>query len=196
MKRTHFPTPVNGKLIWKALIACALVFGATSALAGDFQLTSSSLQANGTMPGRHIFNSFGCTGDNLSPQLSWQGEPEGTRSFAVTVYDPDAPTGSGWWHWLVFNIPSDMHSLPENSGNPEKGLLPQQTVQARTDFGTPGYGGACPPAGDSNHHYRFIVWALDVDQLPLTADSSGAMIGFNLRQHMLGKAELTVIYGR
>lgn len=184
MKRTHF------------LVAVALLFCTSSAFAGDFQLTGPSLQANGTLPARHVLNGFGCTGENLSPQLSWQGEPAGTKSFALTVYDPDAPTGSGWWHWLVFNIPSDIHSLAENSGNPEKDLMPKQAIQAKTDFGTPGYGGACPPAGNPSHRYQFTVWALDVDQLPLTADTSGAMLGFNLRQHMLKKADLTVTYGR
>ena len=166
------------------------------AMAGDFQLTGATLQPNGTLPSQHVFNSFGCTGGNLSPQLSWTKEPPGTKSFALTVYDPDAPTGSGWWHWLVFNIPSDVHGLLENSGNPEKGLMPKQAIQARTDFGTPGYGGACPPAGSPDHRYQVTVWALDIDQLPLTADSSGAMLGFYLYQHLLEKAELTVVYGR
>lgn len=184
MKRTHY------------LAAAALLLWTSSAFAGDFQLTGQGLEAGGALPARQVLNGFGCAGDNLSPQLAWQGEPAGTKGFAVTVYDPDAPTGSGWWHWLVFNIPADVHGLPENSGNPEKGLMPKQAIQARTDFGAPGYGGACPPAGDPSHRYQFTVWALDVDQLSLTADSSGAMLGFNLRQHMLGKAELTVTYGR
>jgi Raf kinase inhibitor-like YbhB/YbcL family protein len=173
-----------------------VLFGVSSALAGNFELTSQSLQKNGTLPFRQVFNGFGCTGDNLSPDLSWHGEPAGTKSFAITVYDPDAPTGSGWWHWLVFNIPGDIHSLLENSGNPEKGLMPKQAIQARTDFGTSGYGGACPPAGTQKHRYQFTVWALDVEQLPLTADTTGAMLGFNLRQHVLAQAELTVTYGR
>lgn len=178
------------------LATLTLLCWTTGVMAGEFQLTSPTLQPNGALPTQHVLNGFGCTGGNLSPQLSWQQEPAGTKSFALTVYDPDAPTGSGWWHWLVFNIPADVHSLPEDSGNPNKNLLPKQAIQARTDFGAPGYGGACPPTGDSPHHYHFTLWALDIDQLPLSADSSGAMLGFNLRQHALGKAELTVTYGR
>lgn len=169
---------------------------ATQAVAGDLHLTSTSFQPSGTLPARQVLNGFGCSGANLSPQLSWQGEPAGTKSFAITAYDPDAPTGSGWWHWLVFNLPKDIHHLPEDSGNPKKGLMPSQAVQAKTDFGTPGYGGACPPAGNPAHRYQFTVWALDVEQLPLTADTSGAMLGFNLRLHMLEQAELIATYGR
>ena len=178
------------------LTVFALLFLAVAARAGDFQVTSPTLHANGTLPARHVFNGFGCTGDNFSPQLSWQGEPAGTKSFAVTVYDPDAPTGSGWWHWLVFNIPRDVHSLAEGSGASGTSTMPRQAIQARTDFGNAAYGGACPPLGDSKHRYQFIVWALDVEQLPLNAESSGAMLGFNLRQHELGKAELTATYAR
>lgn len=174
----------------------ALLYMASNATAGDFRLTSTSFQPDGTLPARQILNGFGCTGANLSPQLSWQGEPAGTKSFAITVDDPDAPTGSGWWHWLVFNLPTDIHFLPEDSSNPKNMLMPKQAIQARTDFGTPGYGGACPPVGNPAHRYQFTVWALDVDQLPLTADTSGAMLGFNLRIHMLEKAEITATYGR
>lgn len=184
MKRSH------------TIAAFALLCLTSTANAGDFTLTGPTLQPNGTLPSQHVFNGFGCSGGNLSPQLSWTKEPAATKSFALTMYDPDAPTGSGWWHWLVFNIPKDVHSLPENSGNPEKSLMPQQAIQARTDFGTPGYGGACPPVGNPNHRYQFVVWALDIDQLPLTADTSGAMLGFYLHQHSLDKAELTVTYGR
>ncbi|MDR3541673.1 MAG: YbhB/YbcL family Raf kinase inhibitor-like protein [Desulfosporosinus sp.] len=184
MRRIHF------------FAATVLLFLASNAVAGGFQLTSTSLKENETLPARQVFRGFGCTGDNISPQLSWQGEPAATKSFAITVYDPDAPTGSGWWHWLVFNIPADVHSLPENSGNLKSGLMPKHAIQARTDFGSPGYGGACPPAGNPSHRYQFIVWALDVGKLPLTVESSGAMLGFNLQQHTLGKAELTVKYGR
>ncbi len=176
------------------VLACTLV--TFQAFAADFHVTSPGLHENGTLPARYVFNAFGCTGDNISPQLSWHGEPTGTKSFAVTVYDPDAPTGSGWWHWLVFNIPKNVHQLVENSGNPGKGLMPKGAIQARTDFGTSGYGGACPPAGSPHHHYQFTVWALDVDHLPLASDATGAMLGFNLHAHVLAKAKLTVVYGR
>ncbi len=177
-------------------VVLALVFFTTGAFAAGFTVTSRDLKANGIMSARYVYKGFGCKGGNISPQLTWHGEPAGTKSFAVTVYDPDAPTGSGWWHWLVFNIPKDVHSLAEDSGNPARDMMPKGVIQARTDFGTVGYGGACPPAGDKAHRYQFTVWALDVEHLPLTADASGAMLGFNLHGHALAKAELMVTYGR
>lgn len=172
------------------------VLGAGQVMAGDFTLSSPQLQAGGTMGMEQVFNGFGCTGANTSPELDWSGEPAGTKSFAVTVYDPDAPTGSGWWHWLVFNIPATVHKLAADSGNPEKGLLPEGAVQSRTDYGKPGYGGACPPVGDKPHRYQFSIWALDVAELPLNQDVSGAMVGYYLHKHQLGKAVVTVTYGR
>lgn len=143
-----------------------------------------------------MYNDFGCTGTNISPELNWSGEPVETKSFAITVYDPDAPTGSGWWHWLVFNIPAAVHNLAADSGNLDKGHLPAGSVQSRTDFGKSGYGGACPPAGDAPHRYQFTVWALDIAELPLDQNVSGAMVGFFLHQHQLGKASITVTYCR
>ncbi len=177
-------------------VVLACIFFATPVLAGDFKVTSTDLQVNGLLPVRHVYNGFGCRGNNISPQLSWQGEPAETKSFAVTVFDPDAPTGRGWWHWLVFNIPKNVHSLVENSGNPERGLMPAGVIQGTTDFGTKGYGGACPPAGSPSHRYQFTVWALDVEHLPLTSSVSGARLESDLNSHSLGRAELTVTYGR
>jgi len=144
----------------------------------------------------HLFNGFGCTGKNISPELDWQGEPAGTKGFAVTVYDPDAPTGSGWWHWVVFNIPADTHSLPADSGKVPERVVPGGFIQSRTDFGTAGYGGACPPAGHGDHRYQFTVWALDTPHLDVDAQASGAMVGFFLNQHKLASATVTVNYGR
>ena len=178
------------------LVITALLFLVSSAAAEGFRLTSSSLQESGTLPIRHVFNGLGCTGENLSPQLSWQGEPAGTKSFAITVFDPDAGTGKGWWHWLVVNIPAGIHSLPENSGNPQNGLMPPDALQAWNDFGSRGYGGACPPAGSPSHRYQFTVWALDVEGWPYTADLTSAMILVNLQRHMLEKDVLTVTYCR
>jgi len=171
-------------------------FIAAQSIAGNFILTSPQLDAGGTLRVEQVFNGFGCTGGNISPELNWSGEPDGTKSFAVTVYDPDAPTGSGWWHWLVFNIPAAVHTLAADSGNPEKGLMPTGVMQSRTDFGRPGYGGACPPAGDKPHRYEFTLWALDVAELPLDQNGSGAMVGFYLNNHQLAHAQLTVTYGR
>jgi Raf kinase inhibitor-like YbhB/YbcL family protein len=143
-----------------------------------------------------ILNGFGCTGKNISPELMWKNPPTGTKSFAVTVYDPDAPTGSGWWHWVVFNIHADVRRLPAGAGNVNLSLAPKGSIQSMTDFGKPGYGGACPPKGHGTHHYIFTVFALDVESLPLDSSATAAMVGFHLNQHALDKAYLTVVYSQ
>lgn len=125
---------------------------------------------------------------NRSPHLSWSGAPEGTKSFAVTCYDPDAPTGSGFWHWTVANIPADVNELAEGASSDG---LPGGAVEGRTDFGEPGFGGAAPPPGHGPHRYIFTVFAVDVDSLPVTQEDSGAKYGFNLHFHTLEKASIT-----
>jgi Raf kinase inhibitor-like YbhB/YbcL family protein len=139
--------------------------------------------------------SFGCAGGNTSPHLKWSGAPEGTKSFAVTAYDPDAPTGSGFWHWLVVNIPPSVSELPEGAGNPG-GAMPAGALQTRTDYGAPGYGGPCPPAGDHPHRYLFTVFAVKADKLVVNADTSAAVVGFNLHFKTLAKAEIMGLYKR
>jgi Raf kinase inhibitor-like YbhB/YbcL family protein len=127
--------------------------------------------------------------------LAWSGAPEGTKSFAVTAYDPDAPTGSGFWHWVVVNIPPEVSELPAGAGSPRSNSLPRGALQTRTDFGMPGYGGPCPPAGDHPHRYIFTVYAVGLDQLQqVTADTSAAVIGFMLHFNTLDKAELMGLY--
>lgn len=163
---------------------------------GGFQLSSPDFQANGTLKMEQVFNSFGCTGANLSPELNWTGAPADTKSFAVTVFDPDAPTGSGWWHWIIFNIPAGTTKLAKGAGDPKGKLAPAGSVQSRTDFGVPGYGGPCPPQGDKPHRYVFTVFALKVDKLDIPADASGAMVGFNLNFNTLAKASVTATFGR
>ena len=176
-------------LVFFGLLACANV-------AAAFQLTSTDIHQGKQMAKEQEYQGFGCDGSNISPALNWKGAPKGTKSFAVTVYDPDAPTGSGWWHWVVFNIPADVHGLPRNAGNPAAGLAPQGTTQSRTDYGTPGFGGACPPRGDKPHRYQFKVFALDVEHLDLGPDSSAALVGFMLNAHKLGTAQIEARYGR
>lgn len=177
------------------LIAIALLALAQPALAaGKFTLKSADLKAGGRLSERHVFNGFGCQGGNVSPQLSWSNPPAGTKSFAVTVYDPDAPTGSGWWHWVVYDLPADAREMPQGAGGGTG--LPAGAVQGRTDFGAPGYGGACPPAGHKPHRYVFTVFALKVDKLDLPADASAAFVGFMTHANKLGSATLTVKYGR
>lgn len=136
----------------------------------------------------------GCHGENHSPQLSWHGAPAGAKSFAVTAYDPDAPTGSGWWHWLVYNLPASTTQLARGAGDASGKLLPRGASQGHTDYGTVGYGGPCPPAGKP-HHYIFTVFALDVDHLDLPSNATAAQIGFNLNAHALATAKLTALYG-
>jgi len=179
----------------KHLTLCiALMFAAPAAFA--FHLTSTDIRAGKPMTKTQEYKGFGCDGANISPQLSWSKAPVGTKSFAVTLYDPDAPTGSGWWHWVIFNIPASVHSLPANAGDPASGLAPAGSVQSRTDYGTEGFGGACPPRGDKPHRYQFRVYALDVEKLDLPANSSGALVGFMLHAHALGVAKLQATYGR
>jgi hypothetical protein len=134
--------------------------------------------------------------NNISPALHWQNSPENTESYAVTVYDPDAPTGSGWWHWVIFNIPSEVTILEQDAGNRQSGLAPTGSVQSRTDFGTPGYGGACQPQGDEDHRYIFSVYALDTKKLDLDKNATAAMVGYSIRQHAIAKTQLTVVYSR
>ncbi len=182
--------------LWAAFVACTiLLLSAGTGRAADFTLTSPTVQNRGTLPESHILNGFGCAGGNLSPALHWTDPPAGTKGFALTVYDPDAPTGSGWWHWVVFNIPAAVNRLPEGAGS-KGGHLPDGAVQSRTDFGAPGYGGACPPEGHGNHRYIFTVHALDVEKLDLPPESSAAMVGFMVNAHTLGKASFTAVYGR
>ncbi len=177
------------------LAAAALTFSALSAQAADFTVSSQDIKEGQTLSSAQVFNGFGCSGQNRSPQLSWSGAPAGTKSFAVTVYDPDAPTGSGWWHWTVFNIPASVTSLPGGINAQGEGL-PKGALQGRTDFGSSSFGGACPPQGDKPHRYQFVVWALNTDKLPLDAQASGAMVGFMLNAASLGQARLTAHYGR
>jgi Raf kinase inhibitor-like YbhB/YbcL family protein len=128
--------------------------------------------------------------------LSWSGAPEGTRSFALTCYDPDAPTGSGFWHWVVVNIPPNVTELPLDAGSPKNPNVPGGGLQTRTDFGQPGYGGPCSPPGHGPHRYHFTVFAVGEDQLPVNADTSAAVVGFHLNFHTLDKATITGIFER
>ncbi len=181
----------------RLLAACALllVLGAGQAFADGFTLTSPDMREGGILSMKQVLNGFGCTGENISPALAWKNAPRDAESFAITVYDPDAPTGSGWWHWVVYNIPANVHTLKAGAGNNKK-LLPDGAVQGRTDFGSAGYGGACPPEGHGDHRYIFTVHALDVELLDLAPESSAAMVGFFLNAHTLDKAVLTTTFGR
>jgi Raf kinase inhibitor-like YbhB/YbcL family protein len=175
---------------WFALLPLA-------ALAADpFTLQSAEIKPGSIIAEAQVFRGFGCAGGNVSPSLSWKNAPAGTKSFAVTVYDPDAPTGSGWWHWVIFNIPAEVMSLPAGTGDPAIGHVPKGAVQSKTDFGKPGYGGPCPPKGDKPHRYVFTVYALKVDRIDADENASGALVGFMLNANKLGEATFTATYGR
>ncbi len=171
-----------------------------TALAEDaapaFRLSSPDLIPGTPIRLPQVFNSFGCSGGNISPALSWSHAPDGTKSFALMVYDPDAPTGSGWWHWVVYNIPARVNALVSKAGDPAAGLMPIGAVQGNTDFGAAGYGGPCPPAGDKPHRYYFRLYALKVEKLDLPPTATAAFVGFNVMANSLGVAELMAVYSR
>ena len=160
-----------------------------------FVLRSADVREGGTIGHAQLFNGMGCSGENVSPALEWSGAPAATKSFAVTLYDPDAPTGSGWWHWVMYDIPASVSRLPAGAGDPGRQWMPGVS-HGVTDFGKPGYGGPCPPAGDAPHRYLFTVHALDVEKLEVPEGSTAAFIGFNIHAHLLGRASLSARYGR
>jgi Raf kinase inhibitor-like YbhB/YbcL family protein len=174
-----------------------IVFGALFAFSATaFELTSPDPEVKTGKPMTKVqeYKGFGCNGDNLSPALEWKNVPPGTLSFAVTVFDYDAPTGSGWWHWVVYDIPASTTSLP--AGAAVLAALPGGAKQGRNDFGSRNFGGACPPVGDRPHHYIFTVHALKVEKLDVPEDASPALIGFMLNSNRLGLAKLTTTYSR
>ncbi len=177
-------------------LAAVLAAGAPLAGAAGFKLESPSIKAGSTLTDAQVFNGFGCTGKNISPALKWSGAPKDTKSFALTVYDPDAPTGSGWWHWVIYNIPASATELPEGAGTAEGKGLPAGSQQGRTDFGAPGFGGACPPPGDKPHRYIFTVYALKADKLDIPQDGTAALVGYMINANKLASATFTAKYGR
>ena len=161
-----------------------------------FAVTSESFKDGDYLSLDHILAEsygFGCAGKNISPQLSWSGAPEGTKSFALTCYDPDAPTGSGFWHWVVANIPPDVTSLDLGASGSN---MPAGSIETRTDVGQPGYAGPCPPPGDHPHRYLFTVFAVSEESLPVEADTSGAVVGFQLNFATLAKASIMGLFKR
>ena len=179
---------------WVALAIGGWLAGAGAANA--LTLTSPDIKPGAKIADEQVFNGMSCTGKNVSPELSWSGAPKGTKSFALNVYDPDAPTGSGFWHWTVFNLPPDTTSLPKGAGDAKTPALPKGAITVRNDAGFAGYLGPCPPKGDKPHHYHLQVFAVDVDKLDADASATPAVVGFNLHFHTLAKATLIGIWGR
>ena len=175
---------------------CANLALAANAFASDFSLASKDIKAGATLSAAQVFNGFGCTGNNISPELHWSKVPEGTKSLALTVYDPDAPTGSGWWHWVVYNLPATTASLATGVGTGDGAKLPAGSAQGRTDFGAPGFGGACPPPGDKPHRYIFTLFALKTEKLEIPEGATAALIGYMINANLLEKTSFTAYYGR
>lgn len=200
--RLHHATPVTAKSSRlarhsiKVLVALGLLAPSMFAVAGGFSMYSPDIKQDGQLQAEQVFNGLGCAGKNTSPALAWRNVPAGTKSFAVTVYDPDAPTGSGWWHWVVVNLPATATGLAKASGNLSGDRMPAGAVQVRTDFGQAAFGGACPPAGDKPHRYIFTVFALKTEKIELPAEASAAFAGYMIHANAIDKASLTTTYGR
>jgi Raf kinase inhibitor-like YbhB/YbcL family protein len=162
----------------------------------DFRIWSDDFPANGFMPKAQEFDdkSFGCDGENLSPALQWDAPPTDTQSLALTVYDPDAPTGSGFWHWVIVNISPDTRSLPRNAGKADGSLLPPGALQVRNDYGTVGFGGAAPPRGDKPHRYIYRLHALKVAHLPINAETTNAVARFMTHLNEIDSTTYTGLY--
>lgn len=180
----------------KKLLAAGLLVTASLSAQAAFKLESPDVKPGATMDRKFEFNGFGCSGENKSPALKWSGAPKGTKSYAVTVYDPDAPTGSGWWHWSVVNIPANVTELKPDAGNASGAKLPPGAKHVRIDYGVAAWGGTCPPPGDKPHRYIFTVHALKADKLGLPADATAALAGFMINANSIGKASFTAKYGR
>lgn len=181
-----------------SFIATALLSLSVSlpAIAEVFTLSSQDIATGQFMTKTHEFNGFGCTGEDLSPHLAWSNVPEGTKSFAITAYDPDAPTGSGWWHWQVVNIAKEVSELPKGAGSAAGSAMPNGAVQIGNDYGVKAFGGACPPVGHGVHHYRFTVHALSVETLGLPADASGALAGYMINANTIASSTIEALYQR
>lgn len=179
------------RLFMAALMLIAL---AGTVNAQTFTLKSNEVGGQGTK--KQEFNGFGCDGNNVSPELSWSYAPAGTKSFAVTVYDPDAPTGSGFWHWVVFNIPANATELVSGAGSIDSKLIPAGAVQSITDYGIKGFGGPCPPVNHGPHRYIFTVYALKTDKLGADANANPATVGYNLWMNTIEKASIVMYYER
>lgn len=164
--------------------------------AAGFSLGSPDVNVRKPIANKHVFNGFGCEGENVSPAVVWMSPPKGAKSFALTVYDPDAPTGSGWWHWVVINLPAETIGLQQGAGDLAAKKMPPAARQMRTDFGTAGWGGPCPPKGDRPHRYIFTVHALKVEKLEVPEDATAALVGFMINVNRIGKASFIARYGR
>ena len=185
-----------------AAFIAALAALSSTAIAADkpaprFELSSPDAQLKTGMPVIYVANAFGCTGGNTSPPLAWRNPPAGTKSFVLTLFDRDErSTPSGWWHWVVYDLPASVLQLPLGAGAEHNAALPAGALQGRTDLGTAAYHGPCPAEGDPPHRYVFTLYALSVAKLPVAAQASGAMVTSTAQDSLLGKATFVAHYGR
>ncbi len=178
------------------ILGTVLAALAASPAFAEFTLASPDVKSGSPMALAQVLNTQGCTGQNISPALTWAGEPQGTRSFAVTMVDTDAQNGSGWWHWIVLDIPAGVHGLPAGAGSEPSTGLPAGARQGNTSFGFAHYGGPCPPAGVHAHHYEITVYALKVPALPIEAAGPGPALASQLASDALATAKIVGRYGR
>lgn len=160
---------------------------------GQFTLSSPDLTPGGRVPLAHVYNRNGCRGRNVSPALTWQHAPAGTRGFALLIFDPDA--AGGWWHWLVLDIPADVHALPAGAGDPRGHGLPAGAVETPNDWGAAGYGGPCPPPGPA-HHYQILLYALGAPKVRVAPDAPPGKVATAVRAAAIAEAQMTVVYAR
>lgn len=177
-----------------AMLATTLIAMVSAIPAKSMTLTSQDVREGARVPQEHVYGA--CNGNNVSPALSWSGAPAATKSFAITMFDPDAPRQGGWWHWIAFGIPPASHALARDAGKADGSGMPKGALQATNDYGEVGYGGPCPPPGHKPHRYEFTIWALDSAKLPFGPEATGGAILTWLQSHVLGKAMLTAKYGR
>lgn len=161
-----------------------------------FNMSSGDIKMGTKISNKYVFNGFGCSGKNISPEITWKNAPQGTKSFAVTVYDPDAPTGSGWWHYLAVNIPATYNKFPTNFSKKNSFKVTDDILQIRNDFGIRNFGGPCPPEGDKPHRYIWTIYALSVEKLEVPEDATAALAGFMINANSIAKASLEVFYSR
>lgn len=178
------------------LLSILSLIVSSSLFAGSLTLSSKDIAQGEFMPKAQEFSGFSCSGGDLSPHLKWSNAPKGTKSYAITAYDPDAPTGSGWWHWQIVNIPMTVMEISTGAGNTKTNMAPKGSEQIQNDFGSRGFGGACPPKGHGVHHYRFTVHALSVEKLKLSKDASGALAGYMINANTIESSTIEALYKR
>lgn len=197
-KKTTKPAKSLAKKLVNFFALALLVSSAstTSAMAANFTLKVSDIENGGKIPAKYSFNGFGCSGKNISPKITWKDAPSETKSFALTVYDPDAPTGSGWWHWVVVNISATKTSLPANFGEKNSFVIDEKINQIQNDYSSFAYGGPCPPVGDKPHRYIFTLHALKTEKIELKDNATAALAGYFINQNSIAKATVEGLFGR